>query len=60
MIMGVRHDKCKQLQANSYVLHGIEADIAQLARAMYRSERKGVKKNIKQIIKKLDKLLLKV
>ena len=59
MIMGVRYDKCKQLIANSYVLFGIIADMAQLARAMHRGEGKGVKRNLKQIIKKLDKLLLK-
>ena len=40
----------------SYWLFGISADIAQLARAYIRGEKKGVEKNISQIIKKLEKV----
>lgn len=40
----------------SYNLFGICADVSQLARAYLRNENKGVKKNIIQIISKLDKL----
>jgi len=39
-----------------YVLAGISADVSQLSRAYFRREPKGVKKNIKQIIAKLEKI----
>ncbi len=40
----------------SYDLFGLSADISQLARAYLRSEAKGVKKNISQMITKLEKV----
>ena len=39
----------------NYVLLGICADIAQLGMAHSRGEKDGVKKNIEQIIEKLEK-----
>lgn len=43
-----------------YEIFGIVADFAQLARAIRRGEMKGIKKNINQIIKKLDKISKKI
>lgn len=40
----------------SYDLHGISADANQLARANLRNEPKGVRKNISQMITKLEKI----
>ena len=54
--MGVLHDKCREKLDVAYILSGISADVAQLFRAYIRNEKKGMKKNIKQIIKKLEKL----
>ncbi len=39
-----------------YNLSGISADVNQAARAYIRGESKGVKKNISQIISKLEKI----
>ena len=39
-----------------YALFGISADVAQLARAHLRGEKDGVKKNIEQIIEKLENI----
>ena len=40
----------------SYDLFGLSADISQLGRAYLRSEPKGVRKNILQMITKLEKI----
>ena len=39
-----------------YHFSGISADVNQMARAYIRGEAKGVKKNISQMITKLDKI----
>lgn len=39
-----------------YNLSGISADVNQMARAYIRGEAKGIKKNISQIISKLEKV----
>lgn len=39
-----------------YTLSGIVADVAQLGRAYLRNDTKGMRRNIKQIITKLDKV----
>ena len=39
-----------------YNLSGISADVNQMARAYIRGEARGVKKNISQIISKLEKV----
>ena len=39
-----------------YTLSGLSADVNQLARAYIRGENKGVKKNISQMIIKLEKI----
>ena len=49
-------DNRKEKLAVSYDLFGLSADISQLARAYLRSESKGVKKNIAQMITKLEKI----
>ena len=54
--MGVLHDKCREKLDAAYIISGITADVAQLFRAYLRNEKKGMRKNIKQIIKKLEKL----
>lgn len=40
----------------SYTLAGIQADVGQLLRAYLRGDSRGKKKNVKQIIRKLDKI----
>lgn len=47
---------CKEKLDVAYTLFGIGADVSQLARAYIRGENKGVKRNITQIISKLDKI----
>ena len=43
-----------------YILSGISADVNQMARAHIRGEIKGVKRNISQIITKLEKIRKKI
>ena len=57
MIMGIREKKHKYKFDALYILAGITADVSQLTRAFMRGEKKGVKRNIRQIIKKLDNLI---
>lgn len=52
----LRLEKYKERLDVSYVLAGIEADVGQLLRAYLRGDTKGKKKNVTQIIKKLDKI----
>lgn len=40
----------------TYVIAGINADVAQLGRAYLRGDKRGMKKNVTQIIKKLEKI----
>jgi len=47
---------CKEKLDVAYILFGIGADVSQLARSYIRGEAKGVKKNITQIISKLEKI----
>ena len=57
MIMGIKEKKHKYKFDALYILAGISADVAQLTRAFMRNERRGVRRNIKQINKKLDNLI---
>ena len=43
-----------------YNISGISADVNQMGRAYIRGEAKGVKKNISQIISKLEKIRKKI
>ena len=54
--MGILHERCREKLDIAYTLLGISADVSQLARSYLRNERKGVKRNITQIIKKLEKI----
>lgn len=54
--MGILHDRCRDKLDVVYVLLGISADVGQLARAYLRGEKKGMKKNITQIVRKLEKV----
>jgi hypothetical protein len=54
--MGTHWEVCKEKLDVAYTLFGIGADVNQLARAYIRGESKGVKRNVKQIIAKLDKI----
>ena len=54
--MGILLEKCREKVDVSYQLMGIAADVAQLGRAYLRNESKGKKRNINQIIKKLEKV----
>lgn len=54
--MGTHLDTCKEKLAAAYILAGITADVAQLQRAHLRDDSKGVKRNVIQIIRKLDKV----
>ncbi len=40
----------------AYTIAGINADVAQLSRAYLRGDKRGMKKNVTQIIKKLEKV----
>lgn len=55
-MMGTHWEVCKEKLDVVYVLFGIAADVSQLARSYIRGENKGVKRNITQIISKLDKI----
>lgn len=53
----VTHDENRKEKLDvSYDLFGLSADVSQLARAYLRSESKGMKKNISQMITKLEKI----
>lgn len=54
--MGPHWEACKEKLDVAYTLFGIGADVSQLARSYLRGEKKGIKRNIKQIIAKLDKI----
>ena len=54
--MGTHEENRKEKLNVSYDLFGIGADVCQLARAYLRGESKGVRKNISQIITKLEKI----
>ena len=54
--MGVLLEKYREKFETSYNLAGITADVAQLERAYIRGDARGIKKNITQIIRKLDKI----
>lgn len=53
--MGILHERCRCKIEVAYTLFGISADVSQLARSYLRGEKKGVKRNVTQIIKKLEK-----
>ena len=54
--MGVLLDSCRGQRDVLYTLAGIAADVCQLARAYKRGEKKGVRRNIAQIVRKLEKI----
>ncbi len=54
--MGVLLEKYRKKLDVSYVIAGISSDVAQLLRAYMRNDSRGMKKNISQIIKKLEKV----
>ena len=54
--MATHEENRKEKLDISYNLFGLSADISQLARAYLRSEPKGVKRNISQMIIKLEKI----
>lgn len=54
--MGSHWEICREKLDVTYTLFGIAADVSQLARAYIRGENKGVKRNITQMISKLEKI----
>lgn len=54
--MGVVLERYKKKLEIAYNISGVCADLNQLLRAYMRSDSKGMKKNISQIIKKLEKV----
>lgn len=54
--MGILLDKYREKLAVSYDIAGIATDVTQLGRAYLRSDSRGMKKNVTQIIKKLEKV----
>jgi len=54
--MGILLEKYRDRLAVSYSLFGISADVAQLGRAYLRGDSRGMKKNVLQIIRKLEKI----
>ena len=54
--MGTHLETCREKLTAAYTLSGITADVAQLQRAHLRDDSKGVKRNVTQIIKKLEKV----
>jgi len=54
--MATHWEVCKEKLDTAYVLFGIAADVSQLARSYIRGENKGVKRNVTQIISKLEKI----
>lgn len=56
MIMGTHESNRKEKIDVLYDMHGINADVSQMARAYIRGENKGVKRNLTQMITKLEKI----
>lgn len=54
--MGALLEKYREKFDTSYTLAGITADVAQLERAYLRGDSRGMKRNVTQIIRKLDKV----
>lgn len=54
--MGVLLEKYREKLSISYDIAGIAADVTQLGRAYLRSDSRGMKKNVAQIIRKLEKV----
>ncbi len=54
--MGILLEKYREKFETSYILAGITADVAQLERAYLRNDSRGMKRNVMQIIRKLEKV----
>lgn len=54
--MGILLEKYREKLFVIYDIAGIAADVNQLLRAYIRSDSRGIKKNISQIIKKLERV----
>lgn len=54
--MGILLEKARKKLDVAYTISGINADIAQLGRAYLRGDKKGMKTNVTQIVKKLEKV----
>lgn len=54
--MGILLEKYREKLGVIYDIAGIAADVNQLLRAYMRSDSRGIKKNISQIIKKLERV----
>lgn len=54
--MGILLEKYRDRLGISYDLFGISADVTQLGRAYLRGDSRGMKKNVLQIIRKLEKI----
>ncbi len=55
--MATSHEENRKEKLDiSYVIFGLGADVNQMGRAYLRNEPSGVKKNISQMIIKLDKI----
>ena len=54
--MGTHEENRKEKIDVLYNISGISADVNQMGRAYIRGESKGVKKNISQLITKLEKI----
>lgn len=54
--MGINADKCREKVEICYDLFGIATDVTQLAKAYIRGDSRTLKRNINQIIKKLEKI----
>lgn len=54
--MGILLEKYREKLEIAYNIAGINADVAQLGRAYLRGDSRGMKKNVTQIIKKLEKV----
>lgn len=54
--MGILLEKYREKLDVSYDIAGIVADVAQLGRAYLRGDSRGIKKNVTQIIRKLEKV----
>lgn len=54
--MGILLEKYRKRLQVSYDIAGIAADVTQLGRAYLRGDSRGMKKNVAQIIRKLEKV----
>jgi len=54
--MGSHWEACKEKLDVAYTLFGIGVDVNQLARSYIRNEKVGVRRNISQMITKLEKV----